>query len=442
MDVTRTLIITLDSQAEERYPRVVFDLPPGDDSFEVTLGVRALGAEGGTGDADGAAAGVTIDLGCEGPDGWRGWSGGARTSFIVGEDDSTPGYLPGTVRPGRWFVVLGVHTVPREGAEVSVRIVSPVPVGHRPDHGPRPDPATRTTRGSDRDLPAPPGLRWYAGDLHAHSLHSDGTLSLWELANEGVRSGLDFLAVTEHNTVSHHAHLAAVGARQGITLLPGQEVTTHMGHANAYGRIGFVDFRRPAREWVREVRNRGGLLSVNHPVAGDCSWIQELGSEEPPAAEVWHGTWYLDPPSRAVIAWLQRWRQDLVVLGGGDFHNRSTPLRPGMPTTWVAAEECTEDALLDGLRRGRTTVTSSVRLVSVDGGGAPSEARPVLSGTPILLRGEGEDLHVMDARGCVLVALDGSRRAVDPTRETIEAPRRLGPYRLEDASRMVLALSA
>ena len=36
--------------------------------------------------------------------------------------------------------------------------------------------------------------------FYNHSLHSDGDLSLWELANEGVRSGLDYLGCTDHNT--------------------------------------------------------------------------------------------------------------------------------------------------------------------------------------------------------------------------------------------------
>lgn len=138
------------------------------------------------------------------------------------------------------------------------------------------------------------GLRWYAGDTHAHSLHSDGALSLWELANEGVRSGLDFLCVTDHNTTSHHPHLPSVGDRHGITLVPGQEVTTHAGHANAYGDIGFIDFRRPANEWAQRVNERGGLFSINHPVAGDCSWLHPI-DRGVDAVELYHSSWYEDP---------------------------------------------------------------------------------------------------------------------------------------------------
>ncbi|MBK8794102.1 MAG: PHP domain-containing protein, partial [Holophaga sp.] len=37
------------------------------------------------------------------------------------------------------------------------------------------------------------------GDLHAHTLASDGVLSVEELAQRAARHGLDFIAVTDHN---------------------------------------------------------------------------------------------------------------------------------------------------------------------------------------------------------------------------------------------------
>ena len=42
--------------------------------------------------------------GFEGP-GFRGWSGGARRSFEIGETEATPGYLAGRINRGRWTVI-------------------------------------------------------------------------------------------------------------------------------------------------------------------------------------------------------------------------------------------------------------------------------------------------------------------------------------------------
>ena len=404
----------LAAQASDRYPRLSFDLVEGDESFDVRLEVPDV-------------PGLTVDLGCEGPDAWCGWSGGARRSFVVTRDDATPGYVPG-VRAGRWAVVLGLHTVPAAGAEVTVRVR--VPAVEAVDHGPDAAPVVRRVRSSNRDLPAPPGLRWYAGDTHAHSLHSDGALSLSELANEGVASGLDFLCVTDHNTVSHHRLLDKVARRHGITLVAGQEVTTHRGHANAFGRIGFIDFRCPAQEWARAVAERGGLLSVNHPTSGDCAWLHP--GSAPAGVEIVHGSWYGDPIDRAPLAWLAERSPDAVLLGGGDFHDRDTPLRPGAPTTWVAAESADEDAILAALIAGRTTMTTGATWTA-DG------VRPDLLGTPVLIR-EGDRLLALTAGGLVLVDRDGLRRLVTGAEAPFEAPLTRGPYWLEDADRRVLAL--
>src|SRR5580692_1173252 len=53
--------------------------------------------------------GAVLDLGCFGPTGFRGWSGGARSSFVITPGEATPGYLPGELEPGRWQVVIGLY---------------------------------------------------------------------------------------------------------------------------------------------------------------------------------------------------------------------------------------------------------------------------------------------------------------------------------------------
>src|SRR5436309_15110936 len=66
-------------------------------------------------DYDQAAA--TLDLGCTGPAGFRGWSGGARRSFVITADAATPGYLGGELEPGTWQVIIGIHRLPPQGVE-------------------------------------------------------------------------------------------------------------------------------------------------------------------------------------------------------------------------------------------------------------------------------------------------------------------------------------
>ena len=60
---------------------------------------------------------AVLDLGCTGPAGFRGWSGGARRSFVIGPDAATPGYLAGELEPGSWQVIIGIHQLPPEGVD-------------------------------------------------------------------------------------------------------------------------------------------------------------------------------------------------------------------------------------------------------------------------------------------------------------------------------------
>lgn len=412
----RRLHLSIDDQIENRYLDVPFELPAGGVSaLEVTLAY----------DRDAAV----IDLGCRDPERWRGWSGGARSRFALTQGAATPGYEPGELVPGRWAVVLGLHGMPAEPVDVTVTIATGVDAGGVEDEAPAPPPPSGTGAsgsGADRtrlgrDLPAPDGLTWYAGDLHAHTTHSDGTLSIAQLTAAAADRGLAFLAVTDHNTVSHHPHLPAVGAVYDLCLLPGQEVTTHAGHANAFGDIGWVDFRRPAARWLSDVEERGGFLSVNHPVQDDCGWLYPVRTG---FLELWHISWFLDLTATGPWAYLASGgAAQPVLLGGSDFHTPDQGYPPGTPTTWVAAEDRTPEAILDAVRHGRTAIS-----------------RFPGPGEPVLVR-VGDDLVAVDADGTVLVGGTGRRR-VRGDRVVFPAPHAHGPYRLEAADRTLLAISA
>lgn len=415
--VTLSVALTHDLQNENRYVRIPFEVAFGTDSLEVRL--RYPKDKG------------IVDLGCEGPEGWRGWSGGTKDFFVVRPDDATPGYLPGQPEPGEWAVFLGIHTLVPGGLTAELDILFPAesPIDHGPEH----PPVEGAPRGSSRGLPAPADMTWFAGDFHAHTVHSDGQESISGLAALGARAGLDFLAVTDHNTTSHHPHLSGVGKQHGITLLAGQEVTTHRGHANAFGDIGWIDFRTLADNWLQAVVSRGGVLSVNHPLSGDCSWVHPL-AKVPHALEVWHSTWYRELISTAPLGFLAQWDNSVTLLGGSDFHRRADRVGPGTPTTWVAAEDSSPEALLAGVAAGRTAVM---------GGATMREGLsvPDVLTAPVLVRVDGEVIAV-DADGLVLVNGEGVRHSVHGNRQAFSADTASGPYYLLHPDRQIAALCA
>lgn len=383
-----------EDRAAQRYRYVRFDVPAGTGDVRVTL------------DYD-RSRGV-VDLGCFDAHGFRGYSGGARDEFTVTATTATPGYLPGPLTAGTWAVLLGLHRVPPEGLETIIGVEigrGAVPAPLRPPPPPGPHPAPRR-------LPAHDGRRWLAGDLHSHSVHSDGALTLPELAELARRRGLDYLAVTDHNTVSHHAHLPDAGARTGVRLIAGQEVTRDEGHANCLGPAPWVDFRRSPDAWVADAEAARALLSINHPLAGDHRW-RLLLERRPPLAEVWHASW--DRRNAAPLDWWSSWGG--IGVGGGDLHDPAVDDRLGHPTTWV---EAVDGDVLGALAAGRVAISCAPR-------------------GPVVLRRE-DMLVAVDAEGAFLVDPAGRRRPVRAPAEVL--PGGAGPYRLVDDTGLTLALTA
>src|SRR5258705_10966961 len=140
---------------------------------EVRPGTAAL-----RGELDYGRPGAVLALGCFGPGGFRGWSGGARSSFVITPGEATPGYLPGELEPGLWHVVLGLYRLPAEGAAYSVTASMSSTPGRLCPAPPAPVPAPLGERPPRRELPARPGHQWLAGDLHTHTVHSDRDLSV------------------------------------------------------------------------------------------------------------------------------------------------------------------------------------------------------------------------------------------------------------------------
>ena len=68
-------------------------------------------------------------------------------------------------------------------------------------------------------------------DLHTHSRASDGTQSPEELVRAATASGLDVVAITDHDTAEGWDEAEATARETGIALVRGMEISTrHDGH--------------------------------------------------------------------------------------------------------------------------------------------------------------------------------------------------------------------
>ena len=62
-------------------------------------------------------------------------------------------------------------------------------------------------------------------DLHAHTTHSDGTLSPTELVELAAATGLAALAVTDHDITSGLSDAHVAGKQHGVEIIDGCEIS-------------------------------------------------------------------------------------------------------------------------------------------------------------------------------------------------------------------------
>lgn len=240
------------------------------------------------------------------------------------------------------------------------------------------------------------GREWLAGDLHVHTCFSGDAfcpgvdppgsfadeqgflgpgVSVAGRFLEAASRGLDFLAITDHNDVRSVTDPDFGSA--GVLGIPGYENSLD-GHAQMIGATTVLDARDVAAMAAAH-RAAGGVFQANHPgddievALTDCADETQrhyrLGYDIPidtvellnPTAAVQSAEGYLE-------CRLQRGDR-VAVTGGSDSHFALTGAiqGPGMPTTWVQADDRTVPGVLAALRAGRVSVSRQSPLT----GGAP-----------------------------------------------------------------------
>jgi hypothetical protein len=389
-----------------RWVCLPFDVPAGVQRIRVSISYESFAVAG--------VARNVLDLGIFGSAGYdlgnsagfRGWSGGARDNFEISSSYATPGYLAGPIEPGVWAVALGPVVMSPWGMAWQVRVTM--------DRGEPVEEAEPAVA-----WPPPPsicGARWYRGDLHLHTVHSDGERDLDELAAAAQAAGLDFIVSTDHNTNAANRVWPACRTG-GVLVIPGEEVTTRHGHWLAVGLAphGWVDWRYGPSDGVfprfaAEVRDAGGLVVAAHPSVPLPGSAWEFGFDHVDALEVWNGRWNLDDELSLRI-WQRLLRQGrrIVAVGGSDSHGAHQPV--GSPQTVVHADGLSAPAIVDGLRCGRSYLARSrdvaleLTATAADGVAGPGQTLRVPSGasvtvTAVIGGAAGANVALISAAGC------------------------------------------
>jgi len=236
--------------------------------------------------------------------------------------------------------------------------------------------------------------RWYRGELHAHSAYGGGKETVAELVKRAEKAGLDFLAITDRNTVS--ACRDPGFKSDSVALIPAMEWGSEKrGVALLYGIRTFpefVDSIPQAQALVDLVQAQGGFFAIAHPCFPTAPWRWGLGYVN--GVEVWCRDWRAVPPvsleeldedmkerlngrlvqsvafaaatsdlsanGQAAVFYDAELVRGLkaAVIGGSYTSSPEVPM--GAPVTYVYAVEKSVRGILDGLLRGRTYVSAGL----------------------------------------------------------------------------------
>jgi len=361
---------TVISAQNKTYVEVPFQVPEG--VHRISVDFSYTGREQHT----------AIDLGIADPYRFRGASGGNKSHFTISETDATPSYLPGEIPSGRWKLILSVPNI-RVGVvshyRAEIRFNPPAE-----DH-------------SFASEPLAHGPRWYRGDLHMHTAHSDGSCMsqagkrvpcpVFLTVQAAASSNLDFIAISDHNTVSQFDAMRELQPYfDKVLLIPAREITTFWGHFNVFGTTQFIDYRAVNHDGLdinailHDVLSKGAIASINHADAPSgemcmgCGWTPST----PVDMSLFTGVEVINGGGM-MLSSADLWDKEiaaghrLTAIGGSDNHNALTPAdQPGAigrPTTVVEADELSVSAILNGIRRGRVFIdltSSHDKLLDLD----------------------------------------------------------------------------
>lgn len=283
----------------------------------------------------------TIDIGLADEKGnFLGWSGSAHESISVGEFESSSGYPTRKITPGEWNIIVGAYHVLPQGVTVTYEI----------------------------DFEEKKETLLF-GDLHIHSVASDGKLDFSEIAAKAIKKKLDYIAVADHNNFCENFNRPKIS---GLSFIPAVEWTHYNGHMNFFGvknpfENSFIaNNDEEMRQLVDHARTLGATISVNHPKCRFCpfKWKDNKSFD---MMEIWNGP--MRKTNIDAIAWwteMLREGRHLPIVGGSDFHRPRSFAKLGNPVTAVYSASRSDADILAAIRAGRGFVTSKVNGVKLN----------------------------------------------------------------------------
>ena len=230
---------------------------------------------------------------------------------------------------------------------------------------------------------------WYKGNLHTHTLNSDGDSTPDDVVRWYREHGYNFVVITDHNYLTNVDGLNALhGADDKFLVVKGEEVTDRFGekpiHVNGLNPDRFIkppggdSVVAMVQKMIDAIRSAGGVPSVNHPNYGWAISTDELAQlQRTRLFEVFNGHPLVNNLGGGGVPGLEdTWDRVLssgrlvygIAVDDAHYFKRpedKTAPRPGFGWVYVRAARLDANAIVDALERGEFYSSTGVELQSL-----------------------------------------------------------------------------
>ncbi len=210
---------------------------------------------------------------------------------------------------------------------------------------------------------------WYSADLHHHSDILDGRTPPPYLVVAQSAAGLDFIFVSDHDSVVNHAVIKSYADKRNMPFIPSVEISPNWAHFNPYPIELGVDllYRGTACEIFEDARSKGAIvIRANHPFVRSGYFAAWLGNYIPggychdwDVAEI-NGRWSRDDEQTLKFMW-ELWNRGskYYITAGSDTHDVFYRPYTGYPRVYayIPKENPTPEDFALAEKNGRTFIS-------------------------------------------------------------------------------------
>lgn len=186
------------------------------------------------------------------------------------------------------------------------------------------------------------------GDLHIHSVYSDGRATPHEIVAIASEKGLQVVSITDHDTFAGSIAAKRISTTYDVIVLPGVEVRTELGDVLLYCESE-IDFPRKVDSLIEAAHANNCLVVPAHPFdmfrLGIGEYVFEISGWD--AIEVWNASANKKANYKAIEAAKLMGKPGLA---NSDAH---IPDEIGVAYTYIEVSDLKVDDILEAIRRNR-----------------------------------------------------------------------------------------